>query len=62
VSNYKVHVMRSHVLLRQRYWVQIRAANGEPLLASEMFTNKGYAKKLAEQFAHLLDGNLIDDT
>jgi hypothetical protein len=54
--------MRSHVLLRQRYWVQIRAANGEPLLASEMFTNKGYAKKLAEQFAHLLDGNLIDDT
>jgi uncharacterized protein YegP (UPF0339 family) len=62
VSDYRVIVKRSPAKLRQRFHVTIVAANGKTLFTSENLKNLGYARKLAEETAQALDGNLVDLT
>ena len=62
VSDYRIVVHRSDKVVRQRFYVTIIAANGEPLWTSEMFRDKDYAIEFANRWAAITDGNMIDET
>lgn len=67
MSDYRVYAKRSgkaHLRrgMRDKFYVTIVAANGEPLFTSEMLANGSYAVELGQRFAALLDGNFINAT
>lgn len=63
VSDYRVIAHRSSKpLLKQKFYVTIVAANGEPLFTSERYRDKDHAIELAQTWAGICDGNFVDET
>lgn len=64
MSDYRVLVLRSNDpdAKDQPFYVKIQAANGEALFVSERYANRLHAVSIAEEFAGMLNGNLIDET
>jgi hypothetical protein len=62
VSDYRVIAHRSNKIVRQKFYVTIVGANGEPLFHSEMLRDKSYAVELGQKVAVKLGGDFINAT
>lgn len=59
ISEVRVRSRKTRVLTRQRWWVEVVARNGEILLWSEKYANRGHAISLATEIAGHLDVDLV---